>query len=114
MRFPLFSLASKKGTKRNACEDTSNVKKQAKVDLYHFVTTKLQTLYAWLWKERNLYRSSKLYFVFYRKVIDLTTSPKADDPPQSTIARSVCPKKGFTLFLFMLCSILVLESSLTI
>ena len=29
---------------------------------------------------------------------DLTTSPKADDPPQSKIARSVCPKKGFTLF----------------
>ena len=30
----------------NACDDPSNVKKQAKVDLYHFVTTKLQALYA--------------------------------------------------------------------
>lgn len=39
----------KKGTKRNACDNPSNVKKQA-------------------------------------KVIDLTTSPRADDPPQSKIA----------------------------
>ena len=36
-----FVLAGKKGTKRNACDDPSNVKKQAKVDLYHFVTKKI-------------------------------------------------------------------------
>ena len=42
----------------------------------------------------------------------MTTSPRADDPPQSKIVRSVCPKKGFTLFLFTLCSILVLEKNL--
>ena len=42
----------------------------------------------------------------------MTTSPKADDPPQSKIAWSLCPKKGFTLFLFMLCSILALEKNL--
>ena len=42
----------------------------------------------------------------------MKTSPKADDPPQSKIARSVCPKKGVTLFLFMLCSILVFEKNL--
>ena len=39
-------FACKKGTKRNACDDPSNVKKQAKVDLHRFVTTKLQALYA--------------------------------------------------------------------
>ena len=42
----------------------------------------------------------------------MTTSPRADDPPQSKIVRSVCPKKGCTLFLFTLCSILVLEKNL--
>ena len=41
----------------------------------------------------------------------MTTSPKADDLPQSKIAWS-CPKKGFTLFLFMLCSISALEKNL--
>ena len=39
-------------------------------------------------------------------------SPKADDPPQSKIAWSLCPKKRFTLFLFMLCPILALERNL--
>ena len=63
-RCGFLCFAGKKGTKRNACDDPSNVKKQAKVDLYHFVTTKLQALYARLWKVRHLYRSSKLYFVF--------------------------------------------------
>ena len=33
MWFPLFSLAGKNGTKRNACDNPSNVKKQAKVEL---------------------------------------------------------------------------------
>ena len=28
----------------------------------------------------------------------LDDATKADDPPQSKIARSVCPKKGFILF----------------
>ena len=42
----------------------------------------------------------------------MTTSPKADDPPQSKITRSVCPKKDSHYFFFMLCSILVLEKNL--
>ncbi len=46
MRFPLFSLADKKGTKRNACDDPSNVKKHAKVDLCHFEITTVQALCA--------------------------------------------------------------------
>ena len=37
-----------------------------------------------------------LYLSKNRKVIDLTTSTRADDPPQ--ITRSVCPKNGFTFF----------------
>ena len=39
-----------------------------------------------------------LYLSKNRKVIDLTTSTRADDPPQGKITRSVCPKNGFTFF----------------
>ena len=71
-----FVLAGKKSTKRNACDDHSIIKKQVKVDLYHFVTTKLQALYAWLWKVWHLYRSSKLYFVFIARLLTWRCHPR--------------------------------------
>ena len=74
--FPLFSLACKKGTKSNACDDPSNVKKQAKVDLHRFVTTKLQASYAWLWKVWNFYWSNKLYFVFIARLLTWRRHPR--------------------------------------